>query len=82
MWLGVRAGLQLLHEFLEGEILVRVGAERRLADAREQLAEARIAGEIACASTSVLTKKPISPSISTRVRPAIGVPTAMSSCPV
>ena len=33
-------------------------------------------------STSVLTKKPISPSSSARVRPAIGDPTAMSSCPL
>ncbi len=31
--------------------------------------------------TSVLTKKPISPSVSSRVRPAIGVPTDTSSSP-
>ena len=32
--------------------------------------------------TSVLTKNPISPSTSVRLRPAIGVPTTMSSCPL
>src|SRR5204862_228984 len=32
-------------------------------------------------STSVLTKKPMSPSTCERLRPAIGVPTARSSCP-
>ncbi len=31
---------------------------------------------------SVLTKKPTTPSVSVRVRPATGVPTMMSSCPV
>ncbi|MNP37760.1 hypothetical protein D3C76_1312250 [compost metagenome] len=33
-------------------------------------------------STWVLTKKPISPSISARLRLAIGTPTRMSVCPV
>jgi hypothetical protein len=33
-------------------------------------------------STSVFTKKPISPSISRRERPAIGLPTTMSSLPL
>ncbi|CAM4039400.1 hypothetical protein COSO111634_31800 [Corallococcus soli] len=31
-------------------------------------------------STSVLTKKPMSPSVSLRVRPAMGAPTLTSSC--
>jgi hypothetical protein len=33
-------------------------------------------------STSVLTKKPISPSTSPRARPAMGLPTTTSSLPV
>ena len=33
-------------------------------------------------STSVLVKNPINPSVSARLRPAIGEPTTMSSCPV
>ena len=32
-------------------------------------------------NTSVLTKKPISPSVSARLRLAIGEPTSTSSCP-
>jgi len=33
-------------------------------------------------TTTVFTKNPISPSVSVRVRPAIGVPTTTSACPL
>ena len=67
--------LQLLDQLLERQVLVRVGAERRLAHPAQQLAEARAAPARSVRSTRVLTKKPISPSISARPRPAIGEPT-------
>src|SRR3712207_8944540 len=39
-------GRQLLHQLLERDVLVLIGTQRRLADAAEQLAEARRAGEV------------------------------------
>jgi hypothetical protein len=42
----VAVGPQLLDQFLEGEALVGIGAERDLAHPLQQLPEARIAGEI------------------------------------
>ena len=44
--LEVALGVQLLDQPLERQVLVRVGAEARLAHAREQLAEGRLAGEV------------------------------------
>ena len=44
--LGSRAGLQRLDELLEGQVLVLVGPQRDLADAAEQLAEARVARQV------------------------------------
>ena len=44
---GSPDGLQLLHELLEREVLVRVALEGDLSDAPEKLTEARIAGKIA-----------------------------------
>ena len=64
-----RAGASLLDQPLEGHVLVRVGAERHLAHPPEQLAEGR-SPERSVRSTSVLTKKPMSPS-SLRLR-AVG----------
>ena len=77
----VAHGLELLHQLLEGHVLVRVGAQRRLAHA---LRAAR--GRTGCPSsrvrsTSVLTKKPMRPCSSARARPAMGEPTLMSSWP-
>ncbi len=43
----VALGRQLLHQLLEGEILVGVGSESPLADAGDQLPETRISGVIA-----------------------------------
>ena len=76
----VPLGLELLDELLEGEILMRVGLQRRLAHAPEK---ARTLGspDRSVRSTRVLTKKPMSYSTSGRVRPAIGIPTITSSCP-
>ena len=76
-----RSGAQLLDQLLERQVLVVVGGERRLAHPAEQRAEASDPPTRSPRSTRVLTKKPISPSISARLRPATGVPTAMSSWP-
>ena len=67
--------LQLLDQLLERQVLVGVGAERDLAHPRRAArgTSGRPTGR--SRSTSVLTKKPISPSISARLRPATGVPT-------
>ena len=75
-----RSGGQLLHQPLEGHVLVREGAQRGLADAAQR---SRTVGPPprSARRTSVLTKKPISPSSSTRLRPAIAVPTLTSSVP-
>ena len=67
MWLGSALGLQLLDQLLERQVLVGVGAERDLAHPAEQLAEGRVARQSSVRSTRVLTKKPISPSISAPV---------------
>ena len=44
--IGMPSGAQLLDQPLERHVLMRVGAERHLAHARQELAERRIAGEI------------------------------------
>ena len=75
VWLRRRAPAAAPPPAARTAVLVRVGAERRLAHPPQQLAEARVARRGRCAATSVLTKKPISSSISARVRLAIGVPT-------
>ena len=59
------------------------GGRRRRADvahAGEQLAEGWARRRGRSRSTRVLTKKPMRPSISARLRPAMGEPTTMSSC--
>ena len=63
---------QLLDQPLERQVLVGVGVERRLAHPAEQLREGGIAARGRARSARVLTKKPISPSVSSRLRPAIG----------
>ncbi len=73
--------MQLLHELLERQVLVRVRIQRTRAHPRQILAKLG-SPDRSPRSTSVFTKKPISPSISRRVRPAMGTPTAMSSCPL
>ena len=63
----------------------RPGARRRRAPSRAPGRAARgtqALRERSPRSTSVLTKNPISPSISTRLRPAMGEPTARSSWPL
>ena len=50
VWARLRSGAQLLHQLLERQVLVGVGAERRLAHPAEQLAEGRIAREVARAA--------------------------------
>ena len=70
----VAIGPELLHQLLEGQVLVGVGAQAVSRTRVQQLAEAG-SSDRSARSTSVLTKKPISLSISARLRPAIGVPT-------
>ena len=60
--------------------LVRVSLQRDFPDSAKQLLKTGVATEVG-RSTKVLTKKPINPSISRRLRPATGVPTTMSSSP-
>ncbi len=74
----VALGDQLLDQPLERQVLVREGVERRPAHPAQQLAEARVSRQRPTRSTRVFTKKPISSSISRRLRPAIGVPTSTS----
>ena len=77
----VALGLQLLDQLLEGHVLVGVGL-RAPPRARARSSSRKVGSpDRSVRSTSVLTKNPISPSISARLRPAIGVPTTMSSCP-
>ena len=75
-WNSERSPLrpQLLHQPFERQVLVRIGAQ---AVSRTRASSSRNRGLPARSvrSTSVLTKKPISPSISPRSRPATGVPT-------
>ena len=78
----VALGLQLLDQLLERQVLVRVGAQGT-SRARARSSSRKLGSpDKSVRSTSVLTKKPISPSISARVRLAIGEPTTMSSWPV
>ena len=72
--------VQLLDQFLERQVLVGIRIDRAIARALQELDEGGLPDR-SPRMTSVLTKKPISPSSSGRPRPAIGVPTAMSSCP-
>ena len=71
-------GLELLDELVEGEVLVGVGADGDVADASQE-----VDGNEGCRarlqrSGRVLTKKPMRGSVSTRLRPAMAVPTTMS----
>ena len=70
--------VQHLDQPLERQVLVRVGGEIGGADPADQLAEASAGPERSVRSTSVLTKKPIRSSSAASVRPAIGLPIAMS----
>ena len=75
MRLRLALGLQLLDQPLERQVLVGEGAEAASRTRRQQLAEASGRRDRSARSTSVLTKKPIRSSSSTRGRgPAIGVP--------
>ena len=74
--------LQLLDQLLEGQLLVRVRAQRASRTRRSSSRKLGSSARGRARSTSVLTKKPISPSISARVRSAIGLPTTTSSLPV
>ncbi len=73
---------QLLHQLLEGQVLMGVGVERPVAHAAPG-----IAGTWDCptgrrAARACSRRKPIIGSSSGRVRPAVGTPTATSSCPL
>ena len=70
-----RSRLQRLHQLLEGQVLVRVGPERRARTCAPAARRSDGSPASSVRSTSVLTKKPISPSSSARLRPAMGVPT-------
>ena len=78
----VALGLQLLDELLEGQVLVGVGAETVASRTRaSSVAEAGLARDRSAARrTRVLTKKPISPSISRAGAVGDGEPTTTSSC--
>ena len=64
VWLRSRSGLQLLHQPLERHVLVRVRAQRRLAHPAPAARGSVGSPDRSVRSTSVLTKKPISPSSS------------------
>ena len=72
---------QLLHQLLEGQVLVGVGVQGGGAHPAAELPEGRDRPTRSSRSASVLVKKPISPSISSRLRLAIGEPTTTSSWP-
>ena len=68
--------LEIFDEFLEGQVLMSVGAYRGLVWSAPAVRERWGHRADHTASTIVLTKNPISPSSSLRVRPATGDPTA------
>ena len=72
--------LQALYHLLEGDVLVGIGTERYRSYAREQLAYGGIA-QRSVRSARLFTKKPIRSAVSSRVRPAMKVPTVTSSWP-
>jgi hypothetical protein len=72
---------QRFDQSLERQILMRLSAERGFLDRTQQVVD-RVCPSSWVRSTWVLTKKPISPSISPRLRLAIGTPTRMSVWPV
>jgi hypothetical protein len=78
--IGLRG--ELLHQALEGHVLMGIGAQAGLANAREQLDEAVFGTRARARSTSALMKKPMSFSVSGCVRLVIEVPTRKSLCPV
>jgi hypothetical protein len=77
----IALGGELLHQALEGRVLVGIGAEAGLLDLVEQLFEGALVRE-RLRRTRVLTKKPISRSVSARVRLAMGEPMTTSAGPV
>ena len=73
--------LQVLHQLLKGQVLMVIRLQRRLPYSRAVRGKAdRPRGPLRI--TKVLTKKPMSPSSSRRVRLAIGEPTAISGWPL
>ena len=74
-WLEVALRRQLLDQLLERQVLVGVGRQRRLAAPARAAPRSSASPGRSVRSTRVLTKKPISPSISARLRLATGVPT-------
>jgi hypothetical protein len=60
-------GLELLHQALEGQLLVGIGPQAGLAHPGEQLDEGELSSRVG-AENEVLRKKPISPSVSGCVR--------------
>ena len=74
-------GAQLLHELFERQVLVRERAQRRLAHAATAARGSPGRPDRSVRRASVLTNRPMSPSVSARVRPAMGVPTTTSASP-
>ncbi len=81
--LRLRRG-RLVHQQVEGQVLVILRLQPALAHLVQQLAERHFTSGVRSElrMTSVLTKNPMRPSSSGRVRLAIGVPTQESLCPV
>ena len=73
--------VDLLHQLLEGQVLVLVGVQTGLAYVPQNITEALSATQFSAENKRV-TKNPIKPSISARLRLAIGVPTTTSHWPV
>ena len=69
-----------LHHLLERQILMRLRLEHLGLDAAQQLGDRGVAGK-SSRSARLLTKNPISGSISTRLRFAAAAPITKSSCP-
>ena len=69
-------GLQLVHQLLERQILVRIRSQRRLTHPTQQLHKARISRQVAAQRQGV-HEETDQPSTSERVRLAIGVPTTI-----
>jgi len=74
----IALGAEIFHQAFEGQVLIGVGGESGFANLGEQIAKERVAREVG-AKGSELMKRPMSFSISRRLRPATGVPTRICS---
>ena len=74
-------GLQGFDQLLERQVLMGLGASDASLNLLEQVSEGRAQVEFGLEYLGV-DEKPIRPSVSIRLRLAVGMPTRMSFCPL